>query len=131
MTIKTFKKVYLGIAIFILASVVIAVLVDNLILALAGLFIGILLVILFSIKVKTTVSDERTEAISGRSAYITFHIITLLLGLLSFFFIINGYIQKDFQSESLGVTLCYITLLSITIYAITYRYFNKIHSNND
>ncbi len=131
MDLNSFKKIYAVIALFILASIVIAVLVDNLLLALVGLVIGILMVILFSIKLKTQASDERTEAISGKAAYFAFHITTIFLGLLSFFFIISGYTQKDYETESLGVTLCYITLMNITIYAITYRYFNKIHSDHD
>lgn len=131
MNIKLFKQIYIVISLFILASIIIAVLVDNMILALVGLIIGILLVILFSIRIKTKISDERTETINGKAAYFSFHITTLFLGLLSFFLIISGYTQKDFEIESLGVTLCYIILLNITIYAITYRYFNKIHSDHD
>ncbi len=128
---STFKKIYLLVILFILASIITAVVTNNLIMSLVGLLIGILFVIFIGLKIKTPLNDERTESINSKTSYLAFHIITLFLGLLSMFLIISGYINQDYATESLGVTLGYVTLLNLMIYAIIYRYYNKLYSSND
>lgn len=128
---KTFKKVKIIITSFVSVTVGIAVVENNTLLALAGVVIGILFLTLVRSRTKQVLVDERIKSISGYAARLTYMILTALLGLLSIFFISSGGRTDELYMEALGVILSYITLLSVAIYAMSYKFFEKKYGGND
>ena len=131
MKINTFRKVKLIIVSFVAATVGIAAVNNNAYLALAGVVIGMLFLVLVRRSVKTVTVDERVSHISGRAARLTYAIVTTLIALLSLFFIFSGQRTGDIYIEALGTILSYIALLSLAIYAMSYKFFSKQYGGED
>ena len=131
MTDKMFRKIKIIIISFVSATVGLAVIENNILLALAGLVIGVLFFMLVRHKTKQVVVDERIKSISGYAARLTYVIVTVLLGLLSLFFILTGSRTGEIYMEALGTILSYITLLSVAIYSMSYKFFEKKYGAND
>jgi len=131
MEYKIFKKVRILIKLFVFATVTIAVVYDNLILALAGVLIGLLFFFLVKRKTKAVLVDERIKSIGGYAACLTHTVLTCIIAFLSLVFIISGRQTGESQIETLGIVLSYVTLLSLAIYSISYRYYLKRYSDKN
>jgi uncharacterized membrane protein len=125
MNYQQFKKIRLLIIALVVVIMAAAVTIDNFYLAISGVLIGMLFLHLVRIRFKQVMVDERVISVSGKASRMTYVFITLLLGLLSLFFIFSGRFHEDFYIETLGVIFSYVVMLNIAIYAISYRYFNK------
>ncbi len=131
MQYKTFKKIKILTTSFVSVTVAIAVIYNNIILALAGVFIGLLFLTLVKRKTKAVLVDERIQSISGYAARITYVILTITMAMLSLIFILNGRQTGESHFEVLGITLSYLTLLSLAIYSISYKYYSKKYGDKD
>lgn len=125
MNFKQFKQARFIVAIFIAATVSIAVTIENTFLALAAVIIGMIFMILVRKRTNAVLSDERTEKISGVAARATYGIFTSFIALLSLFLILSGRANSDAFTESVGTILSFTALLSMAIFALSYRYYNK------
>jgi uncharacterized membrane protein len=131
MDYKLFKKMKVLTASFVSATVAIAVVYNNIILALAGVLIGMLFLFLVRKKTKVVLVDERIQNISGRAARLTYSILTVTVAFLSLIFIGGGRRLGEPNYEALGVILSYIALLSVALYALSYKYFSKKYGEAD
>ena len=131
MEYKIFKKVRILIKLFVFATVTIAVVYDNMILALAGVLIGMLFFFLVKGKTKAVLVDERIKSIGRHATYLTYWFLTCIIAFFSLVFIISGRQTGESQIETLGIVLSCVTFLSLAIYSISYRYYLKRYSDED
>ncbi len=131
MNYKKFKRMKALTASFVSATVAIAVVNNNIILALAGVSIGMLFLFLVKRKVKGVLVDERIQSIADRAARLTYMILTITLAFLSLVFVFAGQRTGEANYEMLGMILSYITLLSLALYSLSYKYFSKKYGEED
>jgi hypothetical protein len=127
------------VAIFVFAIVAVAVLSDRYFLAIAGIWVGMILLIsagiifiilaLSKAKMKT---DERGATVQEKAARITFTIFAPTIGIAAFLLLFPSQSGLSaFSSgnwlylESLGMIFAYLTLFLIVIYAISYYFCNR------
>lgn len=118
---------------FVSATVAIAVVYNNIILALAGVLIGMLFLFLVRKKAKAVLVDERIQTISGLAARLAYVILTITIAFLSLVFIMIGRksVPPQASLEVLGVTLSYIALLSLALYSLSYKFFSNKYGETD
>lgn len=133
MNYKQFKKVNALAAAFISATVAIAVVNNNLILAIAGVSIGVLFLLLVKKTTKAVLVDERIQNISGQAARLTYTIVTVVLAFLSLVLIMIGRKATPPQSsiEMLGTIFSYIALFNLALYSVSYKYLSKKYGEED
>lgn len=131
MNYKQFKRMRLLITSFVSATVAIAVVYNNVVLALAGVVIGILFLFLVRKKTKVVLVDERIKSIAGYAARLTYTILTITVALLSLIFILSARRLNEPNYEMLGIILSYITLFSVALYSLSYKYFSKKYGETD
>ncbi|PLX24593.1 hypothetical protein C0580_04830 [Candidatus Parcubacteria bacterium] len=125
MNYKNYLQIRSLITLLIVSIISMAVISNNLYLAIVGIFIGVLFIFLVRNKFKKIVVDERVLSVSGKASRITYVIGTIFLALLGLFFIFLAKLYKYPYLESLGIVFSYIALLMITIYSISYHYYNR------
>jgi len=130
MNFKQFKQARIIVGSFIAATVAIAVTTENILLALAAVLIGMIFMVLVRKRTKVILSDERTEKIAGTAARVTYAILTTFIALISLMLIMSGKKTGDAYTESVGTILSLTALLSVAIYAMSYKYFSK-HYGDD
>ncbi len=128
---KTYKQLRVAVAFFVGMIVSIAVSRDSYLLATVGVLTGMFFMFLVRSRVKVT-TDERELAVQEKSARMTYAIFTPTLGIASFLLLLlsRGGLSVFSKGEwvfleSLGMIFAYLTLFLISIYAITYHFFNK------
>ena len=133
MRYRSFKKINAFVAAFVSATVAIAVVNNNIILALAGILIGLLFIFLMKKATKAILVDERIQSISGKAAWLTYRIATIVMAFMSLVFIMIGKKSIPPQSsiEMLGVIFSYVTLFNLALYSITYKYLSKKYGEAD
>ncbi|MDD5043154.1 MAG: DUF2178 domain-containing protein [Patescibacteria group bacterium] len=131
MNYQQFKRMKVLTASFVSATVAIAVVYNNIVLALAGVLIGLLFLFLVRRKTKAVLVDERIQNIGGRAARLTYTILTITIAFLSLVFIIIGRRLGEANYEMLGIILSYITLFSLAFYSLFYKYFSKKYGETD
>jgi len=131
MNCKQFKRIKMLITAFVSATVAIAVVYNNAILALAGVAIGMLFLLLVRKKTKIVLVDERIQNIGGRAARLTYVILTVTLAFFSLVFITTGRRTGEANYETLGTILSFITLFSLALYSLSYKYFSKKYGETD
>jgi uncharacterized membrane protein len=131
MNYKQFKRMKALTASFVSATVAIAVTYNNIILALAGVVIGMLFLFLVRKKTKAVLVDERIQSIAGYAARLTYTILTITVAFLSLIFILSGRQFNEPNYEMLGIILSYVTLFSVALYSLSYKYFSKKYGETD
>jgi len=131
MQYKTFKRLRLLTASFVSAITAISVINNNIYLALVGVLIGLLFLLFVRKKTKVVLVDERIQAIGGYAARITYIALTMILALLALFFMSVGKRTNEINYEALGTILSYITLLSLALYSLSYKYYSKKYGEED
>lgn len=128
---KVYKQFRLAVAFFVGMIVFLAVSRDSYLLAMAGVLTGMVFMFLVRSRVKIS-ADERELAVQEKAARITYAIFAPTLGIASFLLLLpsKGGLPVFSKGEwvfieSLGMLLAYLTLFLITIYALTYHFFNK------
>ncbi len=125
MDYKQYQKIRILIGLLIGTIVLVATIISNLYLAFAGVLIGVLFLSLVKRRLMEVVVDERVISISGRASQATYVIVTTVLAAIGLFFTFTANMHSNLSLELVGVIFCYIALLLIIIYSLSYYYFNK------
>lgn len=125
MNYKQYQKIRVLIGLLIGTIVFVATIISNLYLAFAGVLIGVLFLSMVKRQFREVAVDERVISIGGRASQATYAIVTVTLATIGLFFIFTAKMHFDINLELIGVIFCYISLLLITIYSLSYSYFNK------
>lgn len=127
---RTFKKVRIGVVMFVAFVVSMAASMDNIYLALFGVLIGMLFMFLVKQKVSDVLYDERTTAVAGKAARMTYAIVTPILALLSLILMIVGRRIGDAGLETAGTILSYAMLLNVAVYALFFKLYTHEHGGD-
>ena len=106
--------------IFVVLVIGLAISINNVLLAIAGVLIGLLFMWMVKSRVKGVMVDERIENISGQAARATYSIVTMSLALSSLIFIVVSKTPDGYFLQTLGVIFSYITMFSVAVYSIAY-----------
>jgi uncharacterized membrane protein len=123
MNTKTYRKVRIAASFFTAMIVGLAVSIDNIILAGAGVLTGMLMMVI--VRSKTDIQiDEREKIIREKSAQMAYAIFAPTIGLGSFFLIL---VAKDelYFLEAIGIVLAYLTLFLIALYSISHFFYSR------
>lgn len=125
MSYKTFKWVRVFMAMFIAATVSIAVTIENSYLAIAAVAVGMVSMLLIKKNVKEVLVDEMVKDIAGRAALMAYSITIPVLALLSLVFMFSNLSQRGSDLYNLGVILSYIALFNMFVYSFFYYYYQR------
>lgn len=128
---KKYKQLRIIVALFVGAIVGLAVVRDSYLLSTAGVLTGMAFMVLVRSKAKIR-TDERESTVQEKAARMTYAIFAPTLGIAAFLMLLpsKGGIEVFSKGEwlyleSLGLVFAYLTLFLITIYAISYHFFNR------
>lgn len=125
MTNKNYQLIRALIGCLIAGLVFVAVIKNNLYLAIFGILVGVLFMFLAKSSLKEVTIDERVVSVSGKASRATYMIVTFFLALVGLMTIFSSHNGGSLYEESIGTLLCYIAMLLIAVYSISYYFFNK------
>ena len=129
MTVKTYKKINLVFAGLLAVAIAFAMYTESFLVALLSLGFYMALISLIKTRVDGILADERQIKVSEKAAQTSFVVLMPILLLSSFALMVGGEGQF-YYLRALGIVLSYITSLCISIYVITYWYFNRKTGGN-
>ncbi|MDD4738188.1 MAG: DUF2178 domain-containing protein [Candidatus Pacebacteria bacterium] len=131
MSYKKFTYLRILVIAFISATISIAINMDNVILAISAIIIG--MVAMFAIKrnVKELKTDEMIQSIAGRSSLWAYSICVPSLALLSIFFMFSNLSNKGSDIYNLGIILSYVVLFHIATYSIIFLCLKNKYNSDD
>ena len=128
---KKYKQLRIIVAFFVGAIVSLAVGRNSYLLAVVGVFTGMIFMAMACSKAKIR-TDERESTIQEKAARMTYAIFTPTIGIAAFLLLLPSKGGIDVFSkgewlftESLGMVFAYLALFLIAIYAISYHFFNR------
>jgi len=123
MTLKTFKRLQIGIAIIIAITIGQSIIRNNYIIPLVIVILGTLVMLFARRYVKEIIADERDYLNAGRAATLSLQIYAWVAVIVMFIF----YSQRasNVAYDAIGQTLAYSTCFLMLLYSILFRYFNK------
>lgn len=128
---KKYKQLRVVVAFFVSAIVGLAVIRDSYLLAAASVLTGMVFMILVRAKAKIR-TDERESTIQEKAARMTYAIFAPTIGIAAFLLLLPSKGGIDvfnkgewLFTESLGMIFAYLALFLITVYAISYHFFNR------
>jgi uncharacterized membrane protein len=128
---KKYKQLRVIVTFFISAIIGLAVVRNSYLLSIAGVLTGMVFMALMRSKAKIR-TDEREATIQEKAARMTYAIFAPTISIAAFLLLLpsKGGISVFSKGEwlyieSLGMVFAYLALFLITIYAISYHYFNK------
>jgi uncharacterized membrane protein len=130
MSYKTFKWARILMAMFLAATVSIAVSINNIYLALSSVIIGIISMFLIKRNVKEVLVDEMVKSIAGKAALMTYSITVPVLAVLSLILIFSDLKQKSLMYD-LGTILSYIVLFNMFVYSFFYYHYQRKYGRSD
>lgn len=131
MSYKKFTYLRILVIAFIAITISIAINMDNVILAISTIIIG--MVAMFAIKrnVKELKTDEMIQSIAGRSSLWAYSICVPSLALLSIFFMFSNLSNKGSDIYNLGIILSYVVLFHIATYSIIFLCLKNKYNSDD
>jgi uncharacterized membrane protein len=137
MNTNRYRQVRLLAILFIGAVVAVAVFQNSYLLAMVGILTGFLVLVLVRSKAIIT-ADERELTVREKAAHTTYAIFAPTIGIGAFLLLIPYkdispvFANGDFvYLKSLGVIFAYLSLFLISLYAISYHYFNKKYGGGE
>jgi uncharacterized membrane protein len=128
---KKYRQLRAIVVFFVAAIVSLAVMRSSYLLASAGVLTGMIFMVLMRAKAKIR-TDEREATVQEKAARMTYAIFTPTIGIAAFLLLLPSKGGIDVFSkgewlftESLGMVFAYLVLFLITIYAISYHFFNR------
>ena len=128
---KKYKQLRVIVTLFIGVIVALAVVRDSYLLAVTGISTGMIFMVLMRSKAKIR-TDERESTVQEKAARMTYAIFAPTIGIAAFLLLLPSKGGIDVFSkgewlftESLGMVFAYLVLFLITIYAISYHFFNR------
>ncbi|MDD2274739.1 MAG: DUF2178 domain-containing protein [Candidatus Pacebacteria bacterium] len=131
MSYKVFKNLRILVIIFIAVTISIAVNMENVILAVSAIVIGMIAMIAIKKNVKELKTDEMIQSIAGKSSLWAYSICIPFLALLSVFFMFSNLSNKGSDVYNLGIILSYIVLFHIAVYSIAFMYLRNKYNSDD
>ena len=131
MSYKSFKIVRILIASFIAMTVSIAVSMENVLMAVSAIGVGMFTMILVKKNVKAVLVDEMVKNIAGKSALMAYSITVPTLALLSLIFMFSNLSNQGSYLYNLGIIFSYIALFSMMVYSIAYYYYRKKYGSDE
>jgi len=127
------KFIYLRILViaFIAITISIAINMDNVVLAISAIVIGMIAMFAIKKNVKELRKDEMIQSIAGKSSLWAYSICVPSLALLSIFFMFSSLNNKDSDIYNLGIILSYIVLFHIAVYSIAFMYLRNKYNSDD
>ncbi len=133
---KRYNQIRILVTIFVSVIVSMSVVRDSYLLSIAGVVTGMIFLALVRSKAKIKI-DEREKAVQEKAANMTYAIFAPTLGIGAFLLMfpsmskLSVFANGEFvYIESLGMIFAYLTLFLITIYAISYHFFNKSYGGD-
>jgi uncharacterized membrane protein len=131
MSYKKFKIVRILIVFFLAMTVSIAVSMENVLLAVSAIGMGMTLMVLIKKNVKAILVDEMVKSIAGKSALMAYNITVITLAFLSLIFMFSNLGNRGSYFYNLGITFSYITLFSMAVYSFAYYYYRNKYGSNE
>jgi uncharacterized membrane protein len=131
MSYKSFKLVRLLISFFLAMTVSIAISMENVLLAISALGIGMISMFLVKKNVKAVMVDEMVKNIAGKSALMTYSITVPVLAILSLVFMFSNLSHRGSYFYDLGIIFSYIALFNMAIYSFAYYYYRKKYGSDE
>lgn len=131
MSYKNFKLVRLLIVFFLAMTVSIAISMENVLLAVSAIGIGMISMLLIKKNVKAVLVDEMVRNIAGKSALIAYSITVPVLAVLSLIFMFSNLGNEGSYFSNLGLIFSYIALFNMAVYSIAYYYYRKKYGSDE
>ena len=131
MSYKSFKIVRILIASFIAMTVSIAVSMENVLMAVSAIGVGMISMLLVKRNVKALLVDEMVKNIAGKSALMAYSITVPTLALLSLIFMFSNLSNQGSYFYDLGIIFSYIALFNMAVYSIAYYYYRKKYGSDE
>ncbi len=120
---KKFILFRVGVIVFIITSVTVAVTRNSALLSIVSLLTGLFFWIFVQSKAKNRI-DERVTTVQEKAAQMTYLIFTPTIGIGSIVLLLFAR-DEYYYLESLGMVLAYLTLFLIVLYAISYHFLDR------
>jgi len=131
MSYKLFRNLRILVIIALAATISIAVNMENVVLAVSAIIIGMIAMFAIKKNVKELKTDEMIQSIAGKSSLWAYSICIPFLALLSVFFMFSNLSNKGSDIYNLGIILSYIVLFHIATYSIAFIYFRNKYNSDD
>jgi uncharacterized membrane protein len=131
MSYKNFKIARILIAFFLAMTVSIAVSMENVLLAVSAVGIGMITMLLIKKNVKAVMVDEMVKSIAGKSALMAYSIVVPVLAIFSLVFMFSSLSNRDSYFYNLGMIFSYIVLFNMAVYSISYYYYRKKYGSDE
>ncbi|MFZ3054680.1 MAG: DUF2178 domain-containing protein [Minisyncoccales bacterium] len=131
MSYKNYKIVRIFIAMFIAMTVSIAMSVENVLLAVSAISIGMISIFLIKKNVKAVLVDEMIKTIAGKAALIAYSITVPTLAVLSLVFMFPNFSNEGSYLYNLGIIFSYIALFNMAVYSLSYYYYQKKYGRDN
>ncbi len=131
MSYKTFRNLRILVILILVATINIAVNMENAVLAVSAIIIGMIAMFAIKKNVKELRTDEMIQSIAGKSSLWAYSICIPILALLSIFFMFSNLSDKGSDMFNLGMVLSYVVLFHIAIYSIAFIYFKNKYNSDD
>jgi uncharacterized membrane protein len=131
MSYKLFRNLRILVIIILAATISIAVNMENAVLAVSAIIIGMIAMFAIKKNVKELRTDEMIQSIAGKSSLWAYSICIPFLALLSIFFMFSNLSDKGSDIYNLGMVLSYVVLFHIATYSIAFIYFRNKYKSDD
>ncbi|MFA5310087.1 MAG: DUF2178 domain-containing protein [Candidatus Paceibacterota bacterium] len=131
MSYKNFKVARMLMAMFIAMTVSIAVSIENVLLAVSAVGIGMISMVLIKRSVKEVLVDEMVKTIAGKSALMAYTITVPVLAFLSLILMFSNLSSRGSEMYNLGITLSYVALFNMAAYSLAYYYYQKKYGRDN
>lgn len=125
---KRYQQIKIMVSGFLALVVIVAIIRDSYLLAGIAGVVSLLFLRLVRGKARI-IADERDKVIQEKAAQITYLIFAPTLGISSLVMLILAK-EEYYFLESLGIIFAYLTIFLITLYTISYYYFNGRFGGN-
>jgi len=131
MSYKNFKVARMLMAMFIAMTVSIAVSIENVLLAVSAVGIGMISMVLIKRSVKEVLVDEMVKTIAGKSALMAYTITVPVLAFLSLILMFSNLSNRGSEMYNLGIILSYVALFNMAAYSLAYYYYQKKYGRDN
>jgi uncharacterized membrane protein len=118
-------------AMFIAMTVSIAVSIENVLLAVSAVGIGMISMVLIKRSVKEVLVDEMVKTIAGKSALMAYTITVPVLAFLSLILMFSNLSNRGSEMYNLGIILSYVALFNMAAYSLAYYYYQKKYGRDN
>jgi uncharacterized membrane protein len=104
-----------------------AVWMNNVVLGLLGVIVGLIFLTLVKRRVKAVVEDERSQLVglkAARATYVVFAVVLMITSLMLVGFGRWGTVPATYLTAQ-GIILSYLTIFLILLYSVFYGYFEQ------